>query len=378
MGADSDVTKNYVIWAKGRRFARTPIDIVIYPDVIVAYVEFDRMSKAMMKVALRKEFPERTFEIKHSWDDLRATYYIEEKYKMFKKWPSIENSYREKFIDVFLAEFPELEQETFQITEKLHGSNVQLFFVPNQPRRIGSRNQWVDEGFYNVGAILPVYESLFADLQKGVEEGGYTLRLFGELFGPGIQKGVDYGIKRILFFGAMIDDELQPPTEVQAMVGDFYVPFVAEVEGLQAALDFNSEFETNLGEGICEGVVIQPRDKVYRNAGGHTFLLKKKNEAFKEKASAKKPAQPQDPELVRLNAEFTLYITENRLQSVFSKHGEIEDPKQIGQYIRLVLADAKEDFLKDYGDEIEKLDKKSQRRVYNVGSLIANMLKSYL
>lgn len=33
---------------------------------------------------------------------------------IFKKWPSVENTYQKKFIDVFLAEFPELAEETYK------------------------------------------------------------------------------------------------------------------------------------------------------------------------------------------------------------------------------------------------------------------------
>ena len=61
------------------------------------------------------------------------------------------------------------------------------------------------------------------------------------------------------------------------------------------------------------------------------------------------------------------------MQSVFSKDGPIEDRKDIGKYIKTILADAKEDFLKDY-PEVATLDKAQQKTVYNVGSTIAKML----
>lgn len=297
----------------------------------------------------------------------------------FKKWPSIENSYRQKFIDVFLTEFPELAKETFIVTEKIHGANIQFYFEPGKPYRIGSRNQWVDSSFYNVSEVLPEYEEFFKDAQYMADGTKETWRVFGELFGPKIQKGVDYGEKRrIRLFGLMINDVLKSPTLLRLSVGTFLVPVVKIIDGLQSALEFNAEFETSLGTGVCEGVVIQPYQKVYRNAGGHTFMLKIKNEAFKEKARAKKPSRPQDPELVRLNQELCLYITDARLQGVFSKSGEIQEPGQIGDYIRLMLADTKEDFLKDHSEAVEALDKKSQRKVYNVGGMIAGMLKEYL
>jgi len=202
--------------------------------------------------------------------------------------------------------------------------------------------------------------------------------------GPGIQKGVNYGAKkRIFFFGYMVNDELQSWYDFLLFANDLgfwqhLVPIIGLVGGLAAASEFSPELITALnplGGDICEGIVIQPYKKTYINRGGKRFLLKKKNEKFIEKAKARKPPSPGDPEIERLNAEFKLYITDNRLQGIFSKHGEIEEPSQIGDYIRLMLNDAKEDFLADHAEALGRLEKGEQRKVFNVGGMIANMLK---
>jgi len=307
---------------------------------------------------------------------------------MFKRWPSIENSYRQKHIAWFLERYPELADETFVITEKLHGSNFQWYFQPGKPVQAGSRNNFLDIAGSFQGAPIPslmeAHASLLDMMQSWVDKANVTVRLFGELFGQGIQKGVNYGDgKHILYFGLMINDELVPFAELEAMLAPCYlVPIVAKVKGLKAALEFDTKFDSLiLGEpdNICEGVVIQPYAKVYTDTDGHgsPFMLKKKNEEFKEKAKAKAP-RIVDSEVERLHAEFVSYITDNRLQSVFSKHSEIENSSQIGDYIRWVLADAKEEFLKDFGDDLSALDRKQQKSVYNVGGMIANMLKKYL
>ena len=64
----------------------------------------------------------------------------------------------------------------------------------------------------------------------------------------------------------------------------------------------------------------------------------------------------------------------------FSKHGEIQTPKDIGKYIKLILEDAKEDFLKDYNinELVIDLDKNKEKAIFNVGSRIVNLLKSKL
>lgn len=305
---------------------------------------------------------------------------------MFKRWPSIENSYRQKHIAWFLECYPELADETFVITEKLHGSNFQWYFQPGKPVRAGSRNNFLDvtSSFQGVSipGLMEAHAALLDMIQAWVDKANVTVRLFGELFGQGIQKGVNYGDgKRILYFGLMINDELVPFAELEAMLAPRYlVPIVAKVKGLDAALAFDTKFDSLiLGEldNICEGVVIQPYSRVYWDGHGSPFILKKKNGEFKERQRAKAP-RVVDSEVERLRTEFVSYITDNRLQSVFSKHGEIEEPRQIGDYIRLVLADAKEEFVKDFGDDLVALSKKQVKAVYNVGGMIANMLKGYL
>lgn len=309
----------------------------------------------------------------------------------FRKWPRVENSYRQEFIGRFLREFPELEDESFVVTEKLHGSSVQVFFSPNEPWKVGKRTAFLAEGekFFGIHEVLPEYELIFHRIRGIVDHygGDFSLRLFGELCGPGIQKGVNYGDKKkLFFFGYMFNDFLQPwvalvSFSLKCGFHNYLVPQVDLVKGLDKAIAYDTEFPSRLNpiEGnICEGIVIQPFRSVYTNAGGKRFLLKKKNEKFMEKAKEKKPPSPGDPEVQRLNAEFRLYITDNRLQGIFSKHGEIEEPQQIGEYIRLMLNDAKEDFLQEHGDAFNALDKGEQGKVTNVGRVVADMLKGYL
>ena len=306
------------------------------------------------------------------------------------RWPKIHNSYQQKFIDRFLSEFPELEDEVYVILEKLHGSNLNISFTPHEPWKVGKRTAFLkdDEKFFRIHEVLPEYEPIFETIQESVDDSGNTIRLFGEFCGPGIQKGVNYGErKRIFFFGYMINDELQPWVwftifaDSHGLWEKHIVPVVALVKGLNEAIAYDTEFLSRLNpiEGnLCEGIVIQPFKKAYTNRGGKRFMLKAKNEKFMEKAKEKKPPSPGDPEVQRLNAEFKLYITDNRLQGIFSKHGEIEEPQQIGEYIRLLIADAKEDFTQEHGDAFAKLDRGEQGKVTNVGRVVADMLKGYL
>lgn len=305
---------------------------------------------------------------------------------VFKHWPEIENSYRREFVEGFLTQYPELECETFVITEKINGSNLQWFFRPHEAVMAGSRNNFLSlsDSFQGVriSDLLGAHYEVLDSVQGLADRLNITVRLFGELFGPGIQKGVRYGgEKRVLYFGIMLNDILMPFRELERFIPPAYlVPIVAIVGDLENAIEFDTRFDSLVmrePNNICEGVVIQPHTVVYFNMHGDPFLLKKKNAEFLEKQRAEKPAVV-DSEVERLHAEFASYITDNRLQSVFSKYGKIETPSQIGDYIRLLLADAKEEFLKDFGADLAALDKAQQKSVYNVGSQIVDMLKSCL
>jgi Rnl2 family RNA ligase len=318
----------------------------------------------------------------------------------FKKYPSIENSYRDKFVQYMLDQYPELCDAVYIVTEKIDGSNIQLIFEPSKPVQVASRNRVLTPGedFFGVWDVLQDVElaALINTLTLFVDKTHQTINLYGELFGPGIQRRIDYGDKRrLLFFDAAINEELIPQGEfVQFMslhgFPNLMVPIVTVINTLQAALDWSVEDSVtrvnpdghSVQEKRCmEGVVIKPRDKVYRSHTGSTFYLKKKGEKFGEKEQKVKVPREQKEyreEVIQMYETFFGLINENRIKSVFSKHGEIEEPRQIGDYIKLVMADAKEEFLKDYEDELAPFNKDELKYVFNVGNMIVGLLKEYL
>ena len=137
------------------------------------------------------------------------------------------------------------------------------------------------------------------------------------------------------------------------------------------------------GSNGSEGVVIQPYSKVLRMYNGERLILKKKSKAFEDKEDKPKEhkAEPKEKDIIYdLNKVFRTYITKNRVLDTFAKHGQIQEPKQIGEYINLVLDDAKADFFKDHDVKslVPDLDKKREKDLFNVGSMIVNILKEYL
>lgn len=121
-----------------------------------------------------------------------------------------------------------------------------------------------------------------------VTESGEVWQVYGEFFGPGIQKGVYYGDEKdFRIFDIMVDGVLFPPHLAQGFVKDLpvdYVPVVGYIVGLENTLQFNSEFNSTLADkedNLCEGVVIRPEQHNYYNRLGSIFIIKKKNETFR-------------------------------------------------------------------------------------------------
>jgi len=305
---------------------------------------------------------------------------------MFKKYHSIENHYRDKFINQFLIDCPKLKDAEFIIQEKIHGANIQFIFEPNEEFKVGKRTSVIleDEKFYNIQSVIPEYKDLIESLQEDANEMECTINLYGELFGPGIQKGVDYGDKKqIRFFDMTINGVLQSQHLLYSYIDDeFIVPTIKKVNGLQEALDVNIEIPSLINPvdgNIMEGVVIKPYNMIYRNDHNEIFMIKKKNEKFIEKMTSKKERKPIkiSEETFKLREEFSKYINKNRVDGIFSKHGEIDKPKDIGKYIGLVIKDAIEDFEKDF-EEVKLLDKKDTKFIYNSAKDIVKILNGYL
>jgi Rnl2 family RNA ligase len=310
---------------------------------------------------------------------------------MFRKFPEIENHYRTKEVQYVLDKFPHMENETYILQEKLDGACVSFVFEADGSFRLAKRSGLieVDENFYGIQrTVLEKYMDVVAVLQSFAKKNKCSLNVFGELFGNGIQRRINYGSEKyILFFDMMVDGKMMSPVETEDIfsslnIEDMLVPNFGTVKGFNKALEFDVESRTTLvnpdGNDLIEGVVIKPYYGIFQVDDVGTFYLKKKAEKFAERSKPKRERPPVDSNLQFLQDTFRDYINENRVLSVFSKHGEIERFEDIGIYIKAVIEDAKKDFEKDYFSEVEKLEKKDVRYVYNVSKSVVELLKKYL
>jgi len=115
---------------------------------------------------------------------------------------------------------------------------------------------------------------------------------------------------------------------------------------------------------------------------GLRVLLKSKNAHFAEKKSVKKrePKLFVEPsyskELNNLLPVSEQYVTENRLNNVVSKIGQISVPKDAGKIIGLFSKDILDDFLKEHSGEYAAIEK-SEQKILNrhINSLATGLIK---
>ena len=101
---------------------------------------------------------------------------------------------------------------------------------------------------------------------------------------------------------------------------------------------------------------------------GSRVIIKNKNEKWEEKAKRpKRVRQAQEiPEIVvQLQEQILEYVTDNRMSNVISKIGP-PTMKDMGKILGMFANDVLDDFVKEHGDEMEKLDKNEQKMVTKV------------
>ncbi|GHT31947.1 hypothetical protein FACS189434_02650 [Bacteroidia bacterium] len=334
----------------------------------------------------------------------------------FKKYNSIENTFDTSFVEkIRLEGFASLQ---YVVQEKVHGSNT-CFVTDGDTVRFAKRTDFVEVGekFYDYEELLERYTEKVLRLFQRVKakySDTKTLMVYGEMFGGTyphsdvknnskimtIQKGVYYcPIHEFYGFDLYIVTEENGKYLTVNETNEFFESesFIYAKTLFQGTLDeclqYPNAFQSHIAEwlgfppiddNICEGIVIRPMEPTYLHNGSR-LLLKNKNARFAEKKSIKK-RQPKlyveptySEALNNLLAIVEEYITENRLNNVISKIGEISVPKDTGKLIGLLSKDVLEDFLKEHESEYALMEK-SEQKILNTHSskLATNLIKRVL
>ncbi len=317
----------------------------------------------------------------------------------FKKFNSIENSYQKDFVQsIFDRGFANIE---YVVQEKVHGAN--LSFITNGKEVISAKRTELiadDENFYNSKPVLEKYKNKVTDLFQYLtkEFDLHTLTVFGELIGGGyphkdvpinkdaklVQRGIYYSPNNEFFaFDILINGEQYLDIEkINHLFENFGFVYAETLfrGSLSECLEYPNKFKSTLPakfdlpelEGnLCEGVVIRPIKPLFFNSGSR-ILIKNKNEDWSENNNyinkdILRELLHDDEELSEeaenLCQEAYKYISQNRLNNLISKIGEVNQKKDYGRVLGMFNKDILTDFLKEYQNEYDALEKHESKAV---------------
>jgi Rnl2 family RNA ligase len=324
----------------------------------------------------------------------------------FKSYCEIENSYNSKFIKQIREHAFDSAEIEWIAEVKIDGSNLQCCLDCDDQFIVGSRTRFLKAGTdfqgyeramrnENVQDCLIKMKSLirerFSENFDAVKNNRFVLRVYGELCGgmyrhPDIEKvkgavkiqgRVSYHPDNVWIpFDIELTDEndniifVFSQTAVVSLCKSVGLPtpIIIKKGTFDELINLPNDFNDPTGQilfglpkienNITEGIVIKPNE-LLRFKNGSRVMVKSKNDKFKEKTK-KEPKKPK--EIIPMNElelkYFELYrefITESRLLSVISKIGNVNN-KAFGMILGMFMKDLYNDFDKEYGEEIKKLE----------------------
>ena len=305
----------------------------------------------------------------------------------FHKFPSLENHYREKFVDMVRIHAP---SDEFVATEKIHGANFS-FWTDGVNVLPAKRSGFIkeDESFYGCGEVvhhyIPKVLSVFKDVLIDRPD-TTSMVIYGELYGQGIQKEINYGEKDFVAFDIVLatDDEHTRLSWEEAVFHCVDImPFVPVIQRgtLEELLQINVNQMSSvqaavkgIGGEITEGIVIRHATKNIVLPTGSSGIIKLKSDSFLETKArkTKTPPKPLDPATQEYYELLVSAITLPRLMNVVSKEGLV-DKSKFGYIMSLMLGDVITDTLGDYSIDLDKKERSRAQKMCN--ALVSKLIK---
>tara|TARA_R110000744_G_scaffold146669_2_gene259526 strand:- start:3436 stop:4464 length:1029 start_codon:yes stop_codon:yes gene_type:complete len=317
----------------------------------------------------------------------------------YQKYGKTKNVTDQKSLKQWMERFPELQGETFLVTEKIDGANFQLIFTKGEDLRFGSRNNELCLGsdFFDFqNAVLVQYAHYIECLQDYVDSNHDVdqIQLYGEIFGGGIQRRINYGPeKQYRVFHMKVDGRSLDPAEafhIFATAGvptHWWVPCFEIFTGFDHAAAFPIEdviTKCSIGEDLTgnrfiEGIVIEP---LYTSYNIHhesedvdsRFMAKKKSSRFCDAMGVKRKKTPQyevSDNGKRLMGVWAGMFNDNRMQDLCSKLGRPTMMSQMGYYIKSLVKDVREDFINLHKSEFIGLTQGDRGVIMGSGGKLA-------
>ena len=323
--------------------------------------------------------------------------------KQFTKFPSLENTYRQKEIDKILT--MEI-QDKWVVTEKVHGANFSFWVYKDLETKeinikCAKRSGWIeeDEKFFNYKSVLEKYRPMLENLRDDQLD---DFVIYGEMYGGNIQSGMCYSLEQdfVAFDMRWINEDGSlslPLRKLKVLTLDEYynipiVPLIGVYDTFEEALAVEESFTSKLirqgfdGKDIhkeAEGVVIEPDTAVYEPNGSRVYL-KKKTKRFLEKGGKpnikhKSPVVLQESVQSKLD-EALVFLNHNRFESVVSKIGEVSI-KDIGKVMGLLTQDIVVDMEKDLEQPVDSwFETKGEKQLFmkNLQKVVQDFIKPIL
>lgn len=324
-------------------------------------------------------------------------------FKEFTKFPSLENTYRQKEIDkIVMMEI----KDQWVVTEKVHGANFSFWVYKNVETKeidikCAKRSGWIeeDEKFFNYKSVLEKYRPMLEKLRGDVLD---NFVIYGELFGGNIQSGMCYSLEQdfVAFdmrwinedgsLGWALDkltmltlkDDYNLPVTPLIGVYDTFEEALAVEESFTSKL-IRQDFDGKEEHKETEGIVIEPNNAVYEPNGSRVYL-KKKTKRFLEKGGKphikhKVPMLLQESVQLKID-EALLFLNNNRFDSVVSKIGEVSI-KDIGKVMGLLTQDIVVDMEKDLEQSVDLwFETKGEKQLFmkNLQKVVQDFVKPIL
>ena len=317
----------------------------------------------------------------------------------FKKFNSIENSYQQDFMkSIYHNDFDKVE---YIVQEKVHGANFSLI-TDGVNVLSAKRTELISdkENFYNSKGIVSIYQDKLKALFEHLSTTRTikSLTVFGELFGGGyphkdvqevrgakiVQRGIYYNPNNDFFaFDILINGEEYLDVKIANELFEKFNFIYAKTlfsGSLEDCLVYSNEFKTTIPEiyelpelegNICEGVIIRPEKTLFFKSGSRV-LIKNKNESWSEnnnyidKAILNKLLNEEESlseKAEELCGKVYQYISVNRLSNVISKIGEVNPKKDFGRILGMYNKDILSDFLKEFTEEYNALEKHESKAI---------------
>ena len=288
----------------------------------------------------------------------------------FQKYSSLENAYRDKFTNACRN----VGIKDWVATVKVHGSNFGFISDGDdlEPfKRSSTIGKNPETGMYDFYGCNDIVAECTPKVKRLAQVVGKPIQVYGELYGQGVQKEINYGGKKFIMFDILTDDGWLEWDEVVRLGEQVGIPTVPELArgDLEDMLNLPTDFVCPLSPtgDMAEGVVIKPLTEVHTTLStGSRPIIKNKSKAFSEKKqkTSKKPFKL--PEHIKpIMTDFTAYLTENRLNNVLSKIDlSTLTQKDFGKVMGMLVQDAKEEFERDEY-EINKDDWKLMTKTVN-------------